>query len=226
MHRRSVAGRLLYSFLICLQVCVSWIWAETGSEGHYGVTLHPAARHPGRPYRQPWQRVLLQRSRGHQELQPCWSSGHQLLSRWSVCNFFLSRIIREWRHCSFFPLLFYHSAQHFSILELSFLLCRVNRKADLHLSAPLPLWQSHPARERAGPESQRGAPHDLPWCWASKRLCLCDLWLPGAAALMLFYFVYFVFSPTDNWVHLEFCQENSSKHDVRAVKRNQVSCPP
>lgn len=36
------------------------------------------------------------------------------------------------------------------------------RKTHLHLAAPLPLRQPRPAGERAGPDTQRGASHDVP----------------------------------------------------------------
>lgn len=69
--------------------------------------------------------------------------------------------------------------------------CYLNRKTYLHLSAPLPSRQSHPAGECAGPESQRGAPYHLPGCGTCKKsFSLWDLWVTREEILMLFLFFY------------------------------------
>lgn len=60
--------------------------------------------------------------------------------------------------------------RHATHLFTSGLRCRYTH---LYLSASLPLRQPHPAEERAGPESQRGASHDLPGRGASESSFRC-----------------------------------------------------
>lgn len=208
---------------LCLQVCVSWLWWELGSERDWSVPLHAPAKHPGRPFGQPRQPVFLHRPSDQQELHHGWSIGHQLLSKRSVCICFVERIMLRHPRTFFCCVVILLSSLAFWIVFVF----RLNRPTYLHLSAPLPSRQSVPARGRAGPQSQRGAPCHLPGCGTCKRFqtfvsVICEflkqqLW---CSCFFLFCWIF----PPDNRVHLEVCQENSSEHDVWTIEGHHVSC--
>ncbi len=94
-HMKVSCGKTseVITVLFCLQVCVSWLWGELGSERDWSVPLHPPAKHPGRSHCQQRQPVFLHRPKDLQELHLGWSTGHQHLSKRSVCICFVEHIM-------------------------------------------------------------------------------------------------------------------------------------
>lgn len=137
----------LTSVLFCHQICISQLWEDSESEGDWCIPLLPPPSHPGLPCGQPGQQMFLQKHENHQELHNGWSAGLKLLSRWSVTVplGLLQNILIE-SHC--FPI-----TCHF---EMHFCVSHLNRKTNLHLSAPFPSWQSVTAGGRTGPQPPWG----------------------------------------------------------------------
>lgn len=210
----------LNSVRFCLQVCVRSLPGEPGSERDWSIPLHPAARHPGCPFGQPRQPVFLHGSRNHEELHLGWSTGRQRLSTRFA---FVIQYRQEMKAPPNF-LLFHLSAQQLGILSCLCVLA-IWTGMSIYISLPHFLHGSPSLRENVlglNPSEERHSTFlDVEPVRAREVSLVWRLIFRGGNSDAKFLCYFFL---SDNWLHLEVCQEASSEYDVWTVKNHHVSC--